>query len=174
VTNILAVNTKDPVDLSFYDGSGDPGILLDWQSGSAAISCQFSEKNYHELYGSGPIDISLEATAPTPDTILMEWNSRVYGSMPFYSPMDYEQAPTLNHTLDLRVKVLLYSRATLIDAGGGSGGNVCQVIASACKPLADMELVAAPIVSLEMNEVPAAGIEIDDAPIAGMICKMPS
>jgi hypothetical protein len=62
----------------------------------------------------------------------------------------------------------------LIDAGGGSGGNVCQVLASACKPLAGIELVAAPIASLETNEVPAAGIEIDDAPIAGMICKMPS
>jgi hypothetical protein len=108
MTNILAVNTKDPIDLSLYDGSGDPGILLDWQSGSVAIGCQFSDRNYHELYDSGPIDASLEATAPTPDTIFMDWNSRAYGSMPFYSPMDYEQAPVLNHTLDLRTKVILW------------------------------------------------------------------
>jgi hypothetical protein len=170
MSNILSVNTKDPINISLYEGSGDPGILLDWQSGSVAIACQFSDKNYHELYDAGPVDVALEATAPTPDTIFMDWNSRSYGSMPFYSPMDFESSPAINHTLDLKVKVSLWTNAILIEAGG----DACRVAPTACKPLALLELVAAPVATLIMAIIPDAPLTQNDAPVATLICKMPS
>jgi hypothetical protein len=169
----LINNVQVPSDLALYDGSGDPGILLDWQARAATNLCEYSQTQFDVLSDLGPVDVCLEATSPTPDTIFLEWCSRSYHSMPFLAPMPFETAPAINHTLDLLVKASLWTRSTFVDAGGGSGGDVCSVAPSACNPEADLNLVAAPVGNLTMVVAPDAVLTQTVAPIASLECKMP-
>ena len=161
-----------PNDTRLYDDSVDISVLLDWQGRNWPTFSYFYDHRFYLDNYVNPSNFAERATQPSPDSVLIDFQSRSYACIPFLYPVDLESAPAVAHTTDFRIAVLIYTKETFVDPGGDGDGGTCRAAPVACTPLADLELAAAPIADIEMVLAPEANLEMNPTPVATLECRI--